>query len=244
MIHKNKEQAKNKERFFAVALLLSASLLLSGLWRCAHAGLFSSTETLRYRVTVAVETPEGLKVGSAVREAGMYHEERILPGQGGTTYNVLKGEAVVVNLEKRGVLFFLIGLRGHQSEAEMIFANMGNKNKIMLTQDQYGDFVRFRDMNDPKTIENVCKQEDLNKIKRAHPYRSVVSFEDAFGSSVSVRGISVEITDHLVTWKIEKYLPWLKNTRGYISGKSVASGREWYKQLSSDVFLRRLDNGF
>src|SRR5689334_19573264 len=83
-------------------ILLAGVILLHG----------SDHNLIRYRVTVTVETPEGIKTGSAVREASMYHETSILPDQGGTFYNIAKGQAVAVDLGKRGVLFVLLGGEG------------------------------------------------------------------------------------------------------------------------------------
>src|SRR6218665_2890440 len=87
---------------FAAGLFLTVTMAA-----CAGACGFSN-EKIRYKMTVTVETPEGIKTGSAVREAGRYTEPSILPDQGGVFYRVIGGEAVVVDLAERGVLFALI----------------------------------------------------------------------------------------------------------------------------------------
>ncbi len=85
---------KNWLVFLSVVALLGvayAAVISKGSWR--------------YRMTVTVETPEGLKTGSAVREivAIKVHGTKV-----SGSAKVSKGEAVVVDLGKRGVLFALI----------------------------------------------------------------------------------------------------------------------------------------
>lgn len=149
-----------------------------------------SNEKLRYKVTVVVETPEGEKIGSAVREAGKYTEPRILPEQGGVFYNVTRGEAVVVDLEERGVLFALLGGQG---EAENVFKLLSGQsdNKVVLSPEQYPQFVRFRDLKDPKTVEAV-KLGELSEVVR-------------------IKEIVFVTTNDPVTWAIARWLPWLPN---------------------------------
>jgi len=62
--------------------------------------------TFNYRITVEIETPESVKSGSAVRQISVRRQPR-LPDAGSISYNV-SGEAVVIDLGERGVLFSLI----------------------------------------------------------------------------------------------------------------------------------------
>jgi hypothetical protein len=195
-------------------LLILFALVLVG--TVAIHALANNQETLRYKVTVTVQTPEGVKTGYAVREAGRYSEMRILPQQGGTTYNILKGEAVVVDLGKRGILFELIGEREIPAEPQLAFkllAEKGETGCLVLTPEQYPIFAHFTDLKDPKTVEGIVRTNDLNKAKRADPYSMMVDFESAFGRSVYIKEITIEITNEPVTWGIEKWLPWLPGTK-------------------------------
>lgn len=61
----------------------------------------SMQATWRYKMTVTVETPEGIKTGSAVREISNSLQGNNWPDVGNPAG--VRGEAVVVDLSKRGV---------------------------------------------------------------------------------------------------------------------------------------------
>jgi hypothetical protein len=88
-----------------VKVLGIAVLLVAGI--AAATEMTTTTGTFRYKMTVEVETPEGLKTGSAVREVNVVIAHPDIQGMNGTRAFV-KGEAVVVDLGKRGVLFALL----------------------------------------------------------------------------------------------------------------------------------------
>src|ERR1700722_12734883 len=143
--------AKGKYIFataFALGLIYSSS--------SAWAGIFS--DSWRYRMTVVVETPEGIKTGSAVREISVHGGIHLLPEMSPRVD--VEGEAIAVDLGVRGVLFAL--MRGEQSgsqnyEREILFESFhGSKNiqgRVVLSEDNYPMIVRFRDLKDPRTVE-------------------------------------------------------------------------------------------
>ena len=214
---------------FAIIALLLATLTVAAL-----AGVFE--DSWRYRMTVVVETPEGIKTGSAVREVtrqkGIHLTPEMMP------HVEVKGEAVVIDLGKHGVLFMLIDGDYGADILFKMFPGKDKKGQITLTQEEYPNFVRFRDLSDPKTVENVRRTEEQDKFKNSDPRRPVIDFQNAFGSGVSIKEVTIEITSDSVTWRIENYLPWLKNIYGYLSGKHI-SGPEWYERLDSGDFQRR-----
>ncbi len=187
-------------KFVWVLIVLVAGLL--GIKQCM------AGDVLRYKVTVTVTTPEGEKTGYAVREAGRETEMRILPQQGGVFYNVVKGEAVVVDLGKRGVLFSIMS---GQDEAEFIFktfAGKDQKNKAVLAPVKYpyvGTFT-FTDLSDPKTVKGV-------------EYKNLAK---SFGEGVALKEVTVEITGEPVTTGINKYLPSYGPETGFM---------EWFRDL-------------
>jgi hypothetical protein len=198
-----------KRMLFAIA----AFALILPAASCAVAGGFSN-EKIRYKMAVTVETPEGLKTGTAVREAGRYTEPSILPDQGGTSYNVTKGEAVVVDLGKRGVLFVL--LEG-EWEAKAVFrelSKLSGKEAIELSQSsEKGRPFRsayFKNLSDPTSVRIV------NTLK----------LENEFGDGVNVSSFILKFTDDPVTQGVvDKYLPWLDSMRGgYLHGGKTARG--------------------
>ncbi len=217
--------------------VLIGVLLVLGLAGAAIAFGVGS-DSWRYKMTVVVETPEGLKTGSAVREVTVHGGLKLTPEM--LPLIEVKGEAVVVDLGKRGVLFMLVNGDYGADILFKLFSGKHKAGKVTLTPDQYPNFARFRNLNDPKTIENVRATGDkrTDKIRKADPRRPIVDFKDAFGEGVSLKDVTIEITSEPVTWGVQKYLPWLKDIYGYISGKPI-SGQEWYERVDSGDFQRR-----
>ena len=183
---------------------------------------------LHYRMTVSVDTPEGVKSGSAVRRVIISWLPKILPDEHGASV-VVKGEAVMVDLGARGMLFAL--LRGNSRlgvdygqtiladafpvpvDGEGAYTRVGRRyysqlghEKRTLGTEQYPMMVRFRDINDPKTIEDVyARPRTITPENRALAKRD--PFEIAFGEGVKLKEITIEITDDPVTTGVRKILP-------------------------------------
>ena len=160
-----------------------------------------------YRMIVNVETPEGLKTGSAVRKIILYCEPQI-GEQVGCHAGLMSGEAVAVNLGKRGVLFSLMDGDGSYrvlfntfpapvppltANGIRYYKNLHKAVATLLPKD-YPKMVTFSDMKAPKTIQAV----DSNNLAKT------------FGSGVKLEDIKIEITHDPVVNRIDKYLPWLK----------------------------------
>lgn len=192
----------------------------------------------RYRMTVTVETPEGIKTGSAVRQIKVTEGFKFAPEM--TPSIELTGEAVVVDLGKRGVLFgtmygssgggddyawrlpfdtFPYPRHGTPKEQEE-FKSYFKHAKAVLDGANYPYFFYFKDLNVPKTMEQVYKGQyrwEKDKEGRFTGGKHVEAVTDkmaeVFGSGVRIKEVTIEMTDDPVTWEIEKWLPWLKNWR-------------------------------
>ena len=205
----------------APLILCLAALALSG---C------SRSETFRYRLTVEVETPKGLRSGSSVLEVDVSEtgENSItFPEARGISTDV-RGEAVAVDLPHGKVLFALLRSqesadaaagwpidalkplrpRGDYDYVRMVRAmkDMGELAVLprmlpLAGQRQersgYPMLVTFRDIDDPTSVELV-DPDDLAAT---------------FGEGVSLKRITVQITDDPVTTGIEKRLGWLTGPR-------------------------------
>ncbi|MEZ5691978.1 MAG: hypothetical protein R3D71_10005 [Rickettsiales bacterium] len=196
-------------------ILIAVLLCLYGVYK-----LIYPTGSFNYRVTIAVDTPEGVKIGSAVRKVTASDAPRISPHAIGSVS--VKGEAVVIDLGERGVLFAL--LRSETSvdygyriafnnfvpngalTGEVIRRYSSLRGKKELAFDKLPMLVRFRDINDPKTVELV----DPNDLAAS------------FGEGVKLKSASIEITDDAVTTGVEKYLPSFGKETGYL---------EWFRSL-------------
>ncbi|MEZ5815415.1 MAG: hypothetical protein R3E13_11960 [Alphaproteobacteria bacterium] len=189
----------------------------------------NKTYSWRYKMTVEVETPEGIVTGSAVRQMGNEAKGVDLPDVGNPAD--VSGEAVVVDLGKRGVLFVLISHKsdlefyytfrkyfphgGSTLEGSKFYASMPTGTKEVFDPEKppgYPKLVTFTDMNDPKSVTLVQvwerQRSGLFSLKEDR-------FEELFGEGVKLKGITLEITDEPVTWGVvDKYLSWLKDLKG------------------------------
>ncbi len=161
-------------------------------------------------MTVVVQTPEGIKTGSAVREVDASCGPQLLSTAPCNTY-LAKGEAVVVNLGKRGVLFALMeGEDGSvdygynivfkaypfQAPPSTIGAYIKHyrslkSGKVVLPTALYPMFVYFKNLKDPNSI------------------KSTYYLPSTFGKGVKLKEVTIAMTDEPVTHKIKKWLPWL-----------------------------------
>lgn len=201
-----------------LVVLASLFLLVAGVV-LTFAVMFP-TQSWRYKTTVAVETPEGVKTGSAVREVSVRDNPKITPES--IPSIEVKGEAVVVDLGKRGVLFALMRDFGGPDYAHMVvyrtiggnlspegirFLQDATGKRAVLEPKRYPVLAMFKDINDPKTVTPVLEFGPDGSVKADH-------FEELFGKGVKLKEISIEITDEKVTWQMKGYLPWLSNYYG------------------------------
>ena len=180
----------------------------------------------RYRITVEVETPEGIKTGFAVREITV---ERVEPEIQGLyqTRALVEGEAVVVDLGKRGLLFAPLqgssayqvvfdafpGPPGFTREGLNYYSHLSNV-QTALKPENYPRMIWFRDIKEPTSVELVWDGEFYDKPKGLGFERAFRVKEDnftkIFGDHVKLKEIKIAMTREPVTTQIESYLPWLK----------------------------------
>lgn len=187
--------------FIGGAALASAALL-------GGCGLLGLSHTYRYKMTVEVETPQGLTSGSAVREI-VYTKQAIkLPDMAAVTATQ-RGEAVVVDLPNRKVLFALLSTNGYETlqaafgddspatldaaRSDGRVVELRPKPNSIPGQSGYPLMVTFRDIADPASVERV----------------DPANLAASFGPSVTLKRITVEITSDPVTTGIKKRLGWL-----------------------------------
>jgi hypothetical protein len=195
-------------RFLHIVL---AASLASALASCGPSNSY------RYRVTVDVDTRQGVRSGSSVWETTAWKGSGI-PDRGIRAR--LRGEAVAVDLSG-GTLFAVMRGRdldgdygkgivvGHLKKHPELGVPMGAdwmanrrliekaKPSFDLDPDEYPLMVRFTDPNDPRSVERVGPN-DLS----------------AFGSWNAIRRIHIEVTTDRPVAQILDRLPWLKTHMG------------------------------
>ena len=183
-------------------------------------GLFGGN-TYRYKMTVEVATPQGLKTGYAVREVTYQKGSGFLFGEGKPQW-YLTGEAVAVDLGGGKTLFALLtGADGDVDSAgrdiSHIFRQVGADfielwpNAPKTTSPRIRQpapmLVTFADIGDPKSVMQVDAE---NLAAR-------------FGAGVILKRIMVEVTDDAVTKGIEGRLPSYGPQTGF---------DQWFKTLN------------
>ena len=215
------------------------SLLIFSTTAYAISDLYVSG-TWRYRITVEVETPEGLKTGSAVREiSNSASSVKILdfPEQGNPAKE--HGEAVVVDLGERGVFFALISDRSDHELYEAFptrgettvegikhFNRLKPGMKAELKNKRYWPkMVTFTDMDDPKTVQVAYYARPTGPLL-SDPLDIEDNMPALFGEGVALKKITIEITDKPVTKGMaEKYIPSFEEETGFW---------EWRRTLKFD----------
>lgn len=197
---------------------------------------FLNYNFLRYKMIVEVETPQGVKIGSSVREMGLGKRRQIV----GVSVK-FRGEAVIVDLPGGQTLFALLtGGDGDPDYAKMLGGRAEvwgkspsepRKGPVELypkAPDTIGlkhtnplpMLVRFRDLADPTSVERV----DPNDLAAS------------FGPGVRLKRIAIEASDDVVTNGIEKRLIWLPSHYDkYLSGDRYQSIENKYKGISAII---------
>jgi hypothetical protein len=184
----------------------------------------------RYRLSIEVETPEGVKSGTAVREVDAATGMRIGDSSGASV--LASGEAVVIDLDKRGQMFALLVNADHAGGAattvfdafpypgrdfgpyqgiltrEGISYYSGLRGKAELPAGKVPLFVRFADNSKPETVKVIDPRD----------------FAREFGDGVRLKAAQIElvepgfwplnmigITGEPMTHKIRGILPWLSD---------------------------------
>ncbi len=196
---------------------------------------------LNYRITVEIETPEGVKSGSAVRRVIAAKTLAFNPDVRKIRSNIF-GEAVVVDLGKRGVIFALINWSSYEELYEAFafdgdeFGPEGIRYYRSLKPGTRAELktyipklVTFTDINDPKSVKLVKGYRFNVKTQKFVP---VDNFEEIFGKGVHLKRVMIEITNDPVTWGIvDKYRPSIFND-GF---------EDWWKTLKGSEKMKLSD---
>lgn len=216
------------KKYVVVISALTFLLVTVGAYAMSKPKISSSSDAWRYKMIVTVETPEGIVTGSAVRQMGNDSNSSFIPEVGNPAD--VRGEAVVVDMGKRGVLFALIS---HQSDLEFYnafpvpgyppnnggstpegikyYASLPVGTKGTLNPEQppgYPKLVKFKDINDPKSVveAHIWERKDDGMF-----FLREDRMAELFGKGVKLRDITLEITREPMTKMIAQILPWLSD---------------------------------
>jgi hypothetical protein len=219
-------------RAFAAMMTFGALLALPA---CGASG--NDLPTYRYRLTVEVETPEGVKSGSSVIEvsaalAGKYSIPD--PGKLSIQYT---GEAVAVDLGQRGVLFALLRSEKSPEWAGSAVAlvtpppPVTTKNYYavwharMVTNTGVHELPRnspfthwsfdppIKPSDPPKDYPMLVRFTNITDPKTVEKV-DPDDLAKSFGAGVKLKRITVQLTDDPVTFGVERRLTWLMKLEG------------------------------
>ena len=216
----------------AVAIVSIASIF-------AYYVLFDGN-TNRFRLTLEVETPDGLKSGSSVIQTWSWESGCWGPIEACGIRSRARGEAVFVDLGHGKNVIGILGWGPSGLDQDKIYGltraalapgqrvawndEQKLKGRGDLPPDYVPTLITFADLNDPKTARVVRPDE----------------FEQVFGPGVHFRRASIETTSAPVTRGIEKKLPWwsLPGRPATVARRAWMSGNTTGPSISSEsLFL-------
>jgi hypothetical protein len=200
---------------FIAAVLLLASVLTLG--ACGR------SVTSRYKLTLSVDTPEGVKTAFSVVESyapesgpSSQHGQAVYLDLGSgrrpliallTAYNTNKekraqNQRITWSRDNGPMTDFVLRLYGDPGSSSNVSLDKFIEDEQRLSRhrgpkpispDDLPDLVTFSDVKDPKSVMLV----DPNDLATT------------LGPGVTWKSITLEVTDELLTTGIEKNLPWL-----------------------------------
>ncbi|WP_147270792.1 hypothetical protein [Alteripontixanthobacter maritimus] len=205
------------ERRSILKAVLAAALLPATI-ACAD----NTALDYRYRLTVEVDTPEGLRTGSSVIEV---QQKLVRPGSSPGSQAInrsIYGEAVTVDLPNGGTLFALLRSEDQIGWAGIVMQDAAPKVAGESYTDRFDNMLLIDgEVTLPRRWPLI--EPDI----RLSGYPMMVTFANSsipttvklvdpddlagtFGNGVHLRRVTVQITEDPVTHNIvENYLPWL-----------------------------------
>ena len=192
-------------------ILFAIPLLIYGGYKLAY-----PTYSWNQKLTIEVDTPEGVKTGSSVINIWVRYRPQILPDASGV-FNGMRGEATVVDLGGGRTLFAL--LQGSRAMTERVFGandpdlwyENGSTRKRKATPvplNVLPMLVTFDDVTDPKTVRLV----------------DPADLAASFGAGYALRKVTLEITREPVTSGVVEGMPFW----GALKKQGTLSGLQMY----------------
>lgn len=190
----------------------------------------------RYKETVVVETPQGIRTGSTVIEVRMYKEGQSNPFARGAIHGQFKGEAAEVDLPNGRALFALLTSPSNYGWAKGAYQMLAQLTPEEMAQpydpDNTGFDIQYRRamaLKGPQILPRMMpsaapshepvsaypwlvtfgNMTDPTSVRAVDPDNLAASF----GHGYKLRAIVLEKTDEPVGARIQKALVWLNDYR-------------------------------
>jgi hypothetical protein len=228
----------------AMKPLVALASICAAVWAFLY--LAFPTYTHRYRLTIEIDTPQGVRSASGVMQSSRIDRGYLpLPGY---RYNIsFEGEAIFVDLgDGKSVITTLgFGAKGDDVDQIKVLALKAwglqlstpgwktirsRQGKAPLTTALIPTMVTFDDLSNPRSAKIVYATAVIETSDgRSAPVRTpqvvVDRLDEIFGAQTSFRGAYLEVTDDPVTRGIDNKLRWLPHP-GYLSGQFGCSPSE------------------
>ena len=180
----------------------------------------------RYKITMTVDTPVGLRSGSSVVRLVQQNVRSITQGEmviGGFT-----GEAVSVDLPD-SLTVYMTFYKRHIVQYQMALPWDANAKKLWeknpsgsfdIPEDEWPILVVFRDPSNYKTVTEVDPKNPKMTL----------------GNGYKIRSISIKKTTDEPSEELYKHLPWVKNWGGNMNGKHSRSTNDIPDILDTGAF--------
>lgn len=203
----------------------SLSLVLAALvaTSLALAGCGSQVGEWHQKLTVTVETPDGIKTGSSVMAIKKHaNDSQFRLPDARAAWTSVRAEAVVVEVAPGRYLFALVSNAGSIAQnsfpidrdalpyEQEVAAVQGMTGVHRVPRDAYPRLVTFANVNAPQSVGRV----DPDNLAAS------------FGPGYRLVSITLEITDEPITeGRMEEVLGWLKDLEGgYLHGGFTSRG--------------------
>jgi hypothetical protein len=217
---------------------------LMALFAMAPAALLSGcggANSIRYRLTLEVETPEGTKTGSGVIEHIARYNDGFFRGLGAGAglAEGTRGEAVIVDLGARGLLLCLLTRdeARYGSADELLLPKIFPFDKWGGSQEDYSTYLGRLESRKPVAdaplerlpmLARLRNPQDPATAERVDP----TNLAATFGAGVRLIRVKAQITDApLAKPSIEDRLPWVRTLHGSIAN-TLGLKREYTDALN------------
>ncbi len=182
----------------------------------------------RYRMTVEVMTPHGLRTGSAVYEIEAYANARLLPEEraGGGAF---RGQAVVVDLPD-GPLFVLMRRPGGDDSLPGLVTQTLLPDKNIKNVEDYVAAVRRLGAAWSDLRADLPRQDWPRMIRFGDPSDPRTLY-DTSPDQIGVSRIIIETTKDKISDGIEHIIPWIDHLDKYLSDRK----NPFTSEISGDI---------
>lgn len=171
----------------------------------------------RFKMTVEVETPQGLRTGSSVYEV-IAHNLTALTSEEAERSAGVRGEALMVDLPD-GPIFVLLKTPDHSP-----YKNLAQLSMAALDEEYQNDWVESvrRIARSWSTLRGEVAYNDWPIIVRFRDIKDPTTVERVKPDTIGIKRIVIETTTDVITTGIDKRLGWISRIDGSLTRRLLS----------------------